>query len=106
MKVKLSSSARDKILLEGRDKIFVEFYEGGCAGYRYRFSFQGTPNAKSFDCDGITVGLYGTGSDKIHGILIDHECSLMGSRFYVQKIDGVFCKCSSSVGLQKPKRSC
>ena len=97
--MQLTSQAKNKILALGKERIFIQFYEGGCAGYRYRFSFAppATESHCAFEVDGIMIFLTGVGSEKITNIVIDYESSLMGSRFFLKEIDGIFCKCQASV---------
>lgn len=106
MEITLSERARAQILCAGKNAIFIEFYEGGCAGYRYKFSFKPVPLQVLGECGGILVGLHGPGVETVASIQIDYEASLMGSRFYIQQIDGMFCKCSASFGKRKPIKSC
>jgi iron-sulfur cluster insertion protein len=83
-------------------KLRIAVSGGGCAGFRYDFSFDETAAEDDFQIerDGVTVLVDAMSMQYIGGASIDYEDNLEGARFVIKNLRAsTTCGCGSSFSV-------
>jgi iron-sulfur cluster assembly protein len=97
--IKVSDKASQKIKSLGKDAIHVFVQRGGCAEYKYGFSFKDAEGLVLED-NGIKVIIGEEDMDKLKDIHIDHESSLMSEKFFISENPYVSEKCGCGISFR------
>jgi len=84
-----------------KEHICVYLEKGGCAEYKYKFSFiKPEGECETFVTDGIRVIIPVRDIDKLSQIEIDHESNLLGEKFVISHNPYVTEKCGCGISIR------
>lgn len=96
----LSQKAADKIRSLGREWICLSLVKGGCAEYKYIFSFTKPEQHYFFSFDDLQVFVPFDQVNELQEAKIDYKSDLVSSEFFVSENEYFSrnCGCGISVG--------